>query len=129
MEVCIPIRRPGEDAWSELPDRIDGFVPQWGVRSILDVEVTETEGVEGVDYTLVAVLEEEIVAPGGVFTMRLSAEYLVGGARLLDGREFECETWELCASLDERLAVGDRFDVYFEHPATTDEPLILVAIP
>ena len=125
--LCRRVRFEGEDAWTDLQANVQGFTPKWGVRSLLDVEITEEAG--QTSYLKLHTLDEEDHAPGGVFELTLRPDYLVGGARLVGGRDIDCSTHELCTLLDERLEVGDRFPAWFQHPEDDEEPLVLVSVP
>ena len=124
--LCLRVRFAGEDAWSDLVGPIVDFSPEWGTRFLLDVQI-HTEGGE-TTYTRLTSLDYEELAPGGVFELTLRSDFLVGGARLVGGREFDCETHELCGDLDERLGAGGLFPAWFQHPEGEDDPLILVAV-
>ncbi len=126
MVLCLRVRYVGEDAWSDLQATIENFTPEWGERALLDVEITDDAGAP--HYLKLHTLETEDMA-GAVFELTLTPESLVGGARLVGGREFDCTTHQLCTALDERLEVGDRFPAWFQHPEDDDEPLLLVGVP
>jgi hypothetical protein len=124
--LCLRVRFEGEDDWTDLPGPIVDFAPKWGTRYLLDVEVLTEAG--ETTYTKLASLDAEEFAPGGVFELTLRSDFLVGGARLVGGRDFDCETHELCGDLDERLDAGGLFPAWFQHPEDEDDPLILVAV-
>lgn len=123
--LCLRVRYEGEDAWSDLQATIENFSPSWGVRALLDVEVTQDAG--QTTWLKLETLESEEMA-SAVFELTLTPDFLVGGARLVGGREFDCTTHELCTALDERLEAGDRFPAWFQHPEDDEAPLILVAV-
>lgn len=125
MVLCLRVRYEGEDAWTDLQDTIENFSPQWGWRALLDVEITDEAGAP--HYLKLSTIETEDMA-GDVFELILTPDALVGGARLVGGRDLDCTTHDLCTALDERLEVGDRFPAWFQHPDDDDEPLILVAV-
>lgn len=125
LRACLLIRFEGEDAWTEYPAFIDGFTAGWGTRISLDVT---SDGADG--WTLVSEVAQ-VPKPGQTFVLRLQDDYLVGGLRLIGGRQFECEEFDLCAPLDEQLAAGNRFDTWMRHPHSegTTDPLTLTALP
>jgi hypothetical protein len=128
IAICLLIRFEDDVQWTEYAGFIDGYVAQWGQRVSLDVTANGAEG-----WTLIS----EIVAVsklGRTFAMTLQDDYLIGGARLVGGREFDCAEYELCARLDEQLAGGTRFEVWMKHPEEEaevgeEDPLVLTAIP
>ncbi len=130
--LCLRTRGEGESDWTNLEGPISGFLPEWGTRFLLDVAVDELvdpeTGESSVQYSLLEVLEEEPQDPGTVFSLTLHSDYLQGGARLVGGREFDCELHSLCSDLDEALAAGPRFEAWFEHPEDSGEPIVLTFI-
>ncbi|MCP4872828.1 MAG: DUF4377 domain-containing protein [Proteobacteria bacterium] len=125
IAICMNIRFEGDDVWTEYPGFVDGFTATWGLRTSLDVT---SDGANG--WTLISEVAE-VSKLGQTFAIRLQDDYLVGGLRLIGGREFECTTFELCTPLDEVLAGGSRFDAWMQHPEVQGmvDPLILTALP
>ena len=76
--LCIQVRGLGDDAFGNRFSRPDGFSFEWGVRSVIDVEIRTIENPpadgSSLEVTLRSVLAESLVEPGFQFTIRVPTD-------------------------------------------------------
>ena len=134
--LCMLSKKESEATFELDYDGIEGFTFEWGFSYTLLIEehAVKNPPADGssIRRTLLRVLSKEAVEVGSTFEIALTTgknhritEKGDGVFEFYGERTFICSANSLCDELSQLLQQASRYVFTFEHPASSDQPLIL----